>query len=690
MPRTRRDDAEGAEGGLPLGSDLSRAVVDLSLAAHGAVLWHYRHEGDELTWSSPGLGRLVAMPEADAETLRARLRELLTPVIMSAFTVPVWQDLELEQSFDDADGVTHWVRFRARPFGEAQPEGLVGIATDARPGGEDARQLAVLADRYRLLVELSPDAICVHQDGVLTYVNPATVRLGHADSEQQLLGRSLDEFIAEPDLRDLRQRVAGLTELGMASDPAEVHLTALDGNTVLVESISVRTTWNDRPAFQVFMHDITAQRRAEQALREQARRDELTGLRNRRGMNELLAELTTSEPDQLGLVFCDIDNFKRINDSLGHEAGDDVLIALARQLTASLPPACTVGRLSGDEFLIIATDLQALGGLQALTQHVSETLRTMVPAGNQLVSISASTGGAMLTGSMTGQDLLRYADTAMFHAKSRGPGRLSLADPELITAVESQLQLESELRHALRTDALSVHFQQIVDRDGKVLAGEALLRWPHPQHGLLTPGVILAAAEQGDLTRELDRWVLRTALAEAATWPATALGPPAVAINLSELLPGDPDFLDELTTLITNSGLTYDRVILEVVETTLVDLTPQAHEAMTTLAARGVRFALDDFGTGYSTLTRLKDLPVHILKLDRTFVTSVDTDPVDHAIAHAIVTMTHAMNRLCVAEGIETPEQLHTLQQLNVDAYQGFLHAHPEPAADFRAHLVTE
>ena len=686
MPREEREDEQGAS---VLGSRANRAVLDLALSVHGAVLWRYRFAGDELTWSSAGLERLLAMPGADEQPLRNRLRELLNPLIVSASAAPVWQDLELEQSFEDAEGVLRWIRFRARPVGPERPDQLVGIATDARAGGEDARQLAIMADRYRLLTELSPDAICVHQEGVLTYVNPATVRLLRADSDEQLLGHPISEFIARPSLGELRQRVAGLTEPGMASEPAEVRLDCLDGDTVLIESVSVRTTWNDRPAFQVLMHDITAQRKAEKALHEQATHDELTGLLNRRGVNEVITWLTSGQPGHTGLVFCDIDNFKRINDSLGHEAGDELLVALARQLTTFLPTQCTVGRLSGDEFLIIAADLDAVGGLEALTERVSETLRTMVPIGDQLVSVSASTGGALLTGSMTGQDLLRYADTAMFHAKSRGPGRISLADPELITAVEAQLHLEGQLRQALRTDALALHYQPIVDRDGTPVVAEALLRWPHPEHGLLAPGVILAAAEQGDLTRDLDRWVLRTALAEAARWSPAGGAPPAVAVNLAELLPGEPEFLGVLTEIITDSGIDFGRVILEVVETALVDLTPQAHEAMTELADRGVRFALDDFGTGYSTLSRLKEIPVHILKLDRTFVTTIDTDPVDHAIAHAIVTMTHAMERVCVAEGIETAEQLHTLQRLDIDHYQGFLIAHPEPASEFRARLAS-
>lgn len=671
------------------GSRMDRDMLDLTLAVHGTVAWRYRFADDTLTWFGDGLGQLLSIPDASAGALRTRLRELLEPVIVSAATTSAWREFELEQPFEDQHGAHHRLCIRARPIGERHPEELIGIATDARSGGEEVRQLAVLADRYRLLAELSPDAICVHQDGVLTYVNPATVRLVRAESDEQLLGHPISEFVAEPSLGDLRQRVASLTEPGMASEPTEVRLRCVDGDSVLIESVSVRTEWNGHPAFQVLMHDITAQRRAEQALHEQATHDDLTGLLNRRGMNEILTWLTSGESKQLGLVFCDIDNFKRINDSLGHEAGDELLIALARQLSASVPPECTVGRLSGDEFLVITADLDAVGGLQALTRRISEALRIMVPIRDQMVSVSASTGGALLTGSMTGQDLLRYADVAMFHAKSRGPGRISLADSEIVSAAEGQLQLEGELRQAIHSDALALHYQPIVDRDGAIVAGEALLRWPHPERGELGPGVILAAAEQGDLMRELDQWVLRTALADAARWPSCAGAPPSVAVNLGGLLPGDPSFLDVVTEIITDSGLAFDRVVLEVVETALVDLSPQTHQAMTDLADLGVRFALDDFGTGYSTLSRLKQLPVHILKLDRTFVAKIDTDQVDHAIARAIVTMTHAMDRICVAEGVETDEQHQVLRGLEVDQYQGYLLAHPQPAATFRDHLAA-
>ncbi|MDI2030198.1 EAL domain-containing protein [Saccharopolyspora sp. TS4A08] len=684
-----REQEAGDRGVVMSGSRMDRAVLDLTLAIHGAVAWRYRFADDTLTCSGDGLDRLLGMPGAGVESLQARLRELLEPVIVSAATTSVWRDLELEQPLEDQHGVARRLHVRARPVGQGRSTELVGIATDARACGEEARQLAILADRYRLLAELSPDAICVHQDGLLTYVNPATVRLVRAESDEQLLGHPISEFVAEPSLRDLRQRVARLTEPGMASESTEVRLRCMDGDTVLIESVSVRTEWNGHPAFQVLMHDITAQRRAEHALREQATHDDLTGLLNRRGMNEILTWLTSGESKQLGLVFCDIDNFKRINDSLGHEAGDELLIALARQLSASVPQECTVGRLSGDEFLVITADLDAVGGLQALTRRISEALRIMVPIRDQMVSVSASTGGALLTGSMTGQDLLRYADVAMFHAKSRGPGRISLADSRIISAAEGQLQLEGELRHAIRSDALTLHYQPIVDGDGTTVVGEALLRWSHPERGLLDPGTILAAAEQGDLMRELDQWVLRTALADAARWPSCNDTPPAVAVNLGGLLPGDPDFLDAVTEIIANSGVPFDRVVLEVVETALVDLSPQTHQAMSDLADLGVRFALDDFGTGYSTLSRLKELPVHILKLDRTFVTKIDTDQVDHAIARAVVTMTHAMDRICVAEGVETHEQLQVLRSLEVDQYQGYLVAHPQPAAAFRARLAT-
>ncbi|MEV6226506.1 EAL domain-containing protein [Saccharopolyspora shandongensis] len=472
---------------------------------------------------------------------------------------------------------------------------------------------------------------------------------------------------------------------------SRVHQRVLvrsDGQAVHCDVHSAASVADDGSRFWlVVFQDITERLRQTEALRYQATHDDLTGLLNRTGLNELLDSLLHRGAEQVAVLFCDIDNFKRVNDALGHEAGDELLTALARRLVDGLPPGCTPARLSGDKYLIICSDVDAVGGLEAFTMWVAELLRTSVPVRGHPVAVSASIGAAMLDRDTVGADLLRYANAAMFHAKSRGPGRVSLATSTMITTVEEQLGLEEQLRAAMETDSLILHYQPIMAGDRSVVMAEALVRWPHPDRGLLSPEVILRVAEQGNLLRGLDRWVLRTALREATSWPVRNGHPVAIAVNLVDLLPHDPEFVDEITAIITESGIDSHRVVLEIVETSLIDLPARPREAMVELAERGVRFALDDFGTGYSSLARLKDLPAQIIKLDRQFVSGVETDVADVAIAQAMIGMGHAMGRSCVAEGVEKIGQFRVLSDLGIDFYQGWLFSHPLPADQLRAFL---
>jgi diguanylate cyclase (GGDEF)-like protein len=464
-----------------------------------------------------------------------------------------------------------------------------------------------------------------------------------------------------------------------------------DGELVYCElHIAISVQDDGRRFWLVVFQDITERRRVAEALRHQANHDELTGLPNRAAVKETLTQLLAGEgAEKIAVLFCDIDNFKRVNDSLGHDAGDELLVALARRLEGGLPAGCTAARMSGDEYVIICEDIDAVGGVDALGTRVASLLRAAVPVHGQLVRVSASIGAAVPNGSRTsGVDLLRFADAAMFEAKRRGAGRVSLASAALIASADRQVHLEGQLREALAKDGLTLHFQPVVGVDGTVQTAEALVRWPHPDRGLLAPDAFLPVAEQGDLMRELDRWVLRTALREAATWPVPNGKPVAVAVNLSGLVPGDPDFVDAVSNAVAEAGIAWDRVVLELVETALVDLPCKTMQQMDLLVDKGVRFAVDDFGTGYSSLARLKDLPAQIIKVDRRFVSGVGSDPSDFAVARAVVDMARAMGRSCVAEGVETATQFHVLHGVGVDAYQGWLFSRPVPPREFRAVLA--
>ena len=278
----------------------------------------------------------------------------------------------------------------------------------------------------------------------------------------------------------------------------------------------------------------------------------------------------------------------------------------------------------------------------------------------------------MPTGDVRAADLLRFAEAAMLDVKRRQRrGGIAVATDGVVSTATRALELEAELQAAIAADALVLEYQPVVGPDGRVLSLEALVRWPHPERGLIPPGEFLPVAQRSGLLRELDRWVLRTAAAEAAGWPRPDGRSPAVAVNLAGLLPGDVDFATEVRDAVRDAGLPWDRLVLELVETSLVALPPHALAAMASLAEQGVRFAVDDFGTGYSSLARLKELPAQTVKVDRAFVTGIADDPVDFAVARAVVDMAHAMGRVTVAEGVETAEQFHVLRGIGVDAYQG-------------------
>jgi diguanylate cyclase (GGDEF)-like protein/PAS domain S-box-containing protein len=465
-----------------------------------------------------------------------------------------------------------------------------------------------------------------------------------------------------------------------------VTLLRGDGSRVTVALAVTASTTDDGDPFWLVVATETAppaQRGGSTAV------DALTRLPNRAGALDLVAGLLAGpEGDRVAVVCGDLDDFARVNSALGHEAGDELLAATASRLRRELPVGCTPARLSGDEFVVVCADHALVGGPEALARTVAGLLGGTLSVQGRPVQVTATVGvatpDARPDGAVEAADLLRYAEVAMHEAKRTERGGIATASPSVVGSADRQLEREGELRAALAEDGLTLHYQPVVGPDGAVVSAEALVRWPHPEHGTIPPGEFLPVAERAGMLRELDLWVLRTAVNEAATWPGRA----AVAVNLAGLLPSEPGFLDEVTRIVSASGLPWDRLILELVETSLVALPQAARDVMAELTARGVRFAVDDFGTGYSSLARLKELPTQTVKVDRAFVTGVGTDPADFAVARAVVDMARAMGRTTVAEGVETAEQFHVLRGLGVDAYQGWLFSRPLPAEELHRVLA--
>jgi diguanylate cyclase (GGDEF)-like protein/PAS domain S-box-containing protein len=546
------------------------------------------------------------------------------------------------------------------------------------------------SQRFADLVAITPMGIGIFDDNDrLVDANEALCKLLGYDLET-LRGMS-SEMLTHPDeqatrLRPLRTHHAARSE--SYTVPQRMLLRA-DGDPVYCELHVSASVQDDGQRFLlVIFTDITERRRVAEALSYRATHDELTGLPNRAAIKDTVTELLVSGATDVAVLCCGINNFKRVNDALGHDAGDELLVALARWLQDGLPEGCTAGRLSGDVFVVICADVAAQGGIGSLVAKVSGLLHTAIPLRGQVIRVSAAVGVAVPDASTRGaQDLMRFADAAMYEAKRTGTGHFAMANAALIESADRQVELECELREALARDELQLNYQPVVNPEGVITSAEALIRWPHPERGMLSPDVFLPVAEQGGLMRELDRWVLRTALREARDWVAWHGRPVSVAVNLAD--PGESDFIATVANAVADTGLPWERLVLELVETTLIELPGATRQAMAELVDRGVRFAVDDFGTGYSSLARLKELPAQIVKLDRGFVTEVEADPSDFAVVRAVVEMAHAMGRVCVAEGIETPAQFQLLRSLEVDAYQGWLFSRALPAPDFRALLQS-
>jgi diguanylate cyclase (GGDEF)-like protein len=386
----------------------------------------------------------------------------------------------------------------------------------------------------------------------------------------------------------------------------------------------------------------------------------------------------------------DVDGFKVVNDSLGHEAGDFVLVQLARRLRSELAPGDVAARLGGDEFGVVRACDRIEEALD-LAGRIARAVRAPMVVGRRELSLTVSTGVAAATTGQQALDTVRQADTAMPRAQSRGRGRIEVFDDRMHQRAVERLDTEEGLRRALEQGHLILHYQPEIDlASGAVVAAEALVRWEHPQRGLLMPGHFIAVAEETGLIEALSDWVLTAALRQLARWRselpvAASFG---MAVNLSGEQLGDDRIVGVVSEALAASGCPGEAVVLEVTETAVMREPETAARVLAGLAELGVRLAIDDFGTGYSSLAYLQRFPLHLLKVDRSFVQGLDTDD-GRAIVRAVVNLAAGLGMATLAEGVETEEQLAVLRDLGCDMAQGYLMARPLQAKAMADLLVT-
>ncbi len=442
--------------------------------------------------------------------------------------------------------------------------------------------------------------------------------------------------------------------------------------------------------------DVTDRKRVERELEHAALHDSLTGLANRAlfldRLDREIQRVTRRRAPTYAVLYLDLDRFKVVNDSLGHLAGDRLLVAFARRLGGCLRPSDTAARLGGDEFAVLLSDVQDPTEVTTVARRIQERMAQPFELDGRQVYATCSTGIARGLESYRSSDaVLRDADIAMYRAKTLGKDRFEEFAPAMHNAAVELLELETDLRQALDLDALSVVYQPTVDtRSERIRTFEALVRWHHPERGVIGPMDFIPMAEETGLVIELDRWVLRTACEQLASWRASYAEADdlVVAVNMSSLQFTRRDLVDHVVEVLEATGVPADRLCLEITESALLTHTPSTSTALRRLRELGVDLAVDDFGTGYSSLGYLHRYPVGTLKVDRSFVSDMEADADKQTIVRTIVRMAESLNLAVVVEGVETADQLDALKGFGCERVQGYLFSRPVDAATAGAFLT--
>jgi diguanylate cyclase (GGDEF)-like protein/PAS domain S-box-containing protein len=558
--------------------------------------------------------------------------------------------------------------------------------------------------RYRAVLEQSPNGLLI-ADGVALRVvdaNPAV---------QRTLGFSLDELRAQT-LLDLFEDEEGSDLANRLRHPDPRHPLQLrqrckNGALLEVEATGHRLSLDGRTVLAYTTSDVTVRRRVEAELFEKqqhldhlAHHDQLTGLPNRLYLAHYLPgaiEQARRANAMLAVLFLDLDRFKHINDSRGHETGDKLLMTVAERVRATVRREDVVVRMGGDEFIVVLQAVKNPELINEMAGRINEALSAPVIVDGRPLNTTVSIGVSLFP--RDGQDmgeLLRHSDTAMYQAKDRGRNNFQLFSPIMARKLKERVAIENSLRSALQQGQLDVHYQPIIDIvSNKVVALEALLRWKHPTQGFILPGRFINIAEETGLIVPVGEFVLQRVLDDVSRWRAGGATPVPIAVNISAVQLQRTNLPDRIVALTSAAGVSPRLLQLELTESTMFERREgrggeSRFDAISQLRELGVRIAIDDFGTGYSSLSYLKRWHVDYLKIDRSFVRDLVTDMSDLAIVGAIVAIARHMNIKVVAEGIEGWQQLEKLRQLGCFLAQGYLLAKPAPAAQCRRLLTGE
>jgi diguanylate cyclase (GGDEF)-like protein/PAS domain S-box-containing protein len=508
-------------------------------------------------------------------------------------------------------------------------------------------------ERYRTLVERSPEPIAVHRGGIVLYVNPAAVRNIGAKSAQEIVGKSVLDRIHPEFHQEVLERAKKFEELGISTSNYEEKFIKMDGAVIDVEVQSTEILFDGEWATQVALRDVTGRKAASDEIMNLAFYDSLTGLPNRRllldRLNHALASSARSGREG-ALLFIDLDNFKTLNDTLGHDIGDLLLQQVAQRLKTCISEGDTVARMGGDEFVVMLEDLSAHGlGAASYTEMVAEkilaTLNQPYLLDTHKYKSTPSIGVSLFKGhELELDDLLKQADIAMYQAKKAGRNTIRFFDPEMQDVINARVLMEGELHSALENQQFQLYYQLQVDSAYRPFGAEVLIRWLHPERGLISSEQFIPLAEDTGLILPIGQWVLETACAQLKIWQQDTLTSDLVlAVNVSTKQFRKFGFVTQVQDAVKRHGINPMRLKLELTESLLMESTEEIIASMNTLKGIGIQFSLDDFGTGYSSLQYLKQLPFDQLKIDQSFVRDITFDSNDRAIVRTIIAMAESL-----------------------------------------------
>jgi len=544
---------------------------------------------------------------------------------------------------------------------------------------------AALAGQFDTALNNMPHGLCMFRpDGRLAVMNHSFSEMMNLSDDLVQRGASASDIVADCISAGSISAASGSMILSEIEDAQARDIITTDPNAARDRSLS----WTFQPmaggGAVVLLEDITERRNAEAKISHLARYDELTELPNRVNFRDEIGHLLTVQQgrNQLSaLLFVDLDQFKQVNDTLGHPCGDQLLCAVAGRLRDMLRPEDFVARFGGDEFLVFQQNIKSADDAAYLARRIVDHLSERYKIDNHLVEIGASVGIALTSPGITADTLLKNADMALYRAKADGRGTFCFFRDEMAQIVEARRILELDLRKALANEEFELLYQPLVNlKSGRIATCEALLRWNHPVRGTVSPVDIIPVAEDMGLIVDLGRWILRKACMECMKWPEAV----SVAVNFSPRQFHQRELLSEVRYALEVSGLPANRLEIEITESSLLRNTQVTHDVLSQLHSIGVRISLDDFGTGYSSLSYLHNFPLQKVKIDRSFLEGIDSDrPL--TLLRGVARLSADLGMLVVVEGIETNEQLELISaDGTVTEAQGYLFSRPVPAARVR------